>query len=99
MQELIPEFKCVEDLPIISAAMAEEVFKILDTKDKVQGGKHLQLKEGDKLLGVSREQGVFGPNSCFVGIYQVAGSLLESFSDSLTFKILHEATFSSFSLW
>lgn len=73
MQELIPEYKQVQELPIVSASMAEEVFKFLDSKEKTLGGQHLQLNEGDKLLGISPEKGVFGPKSCFVGTHSVYG--------------------------
>ena len=69
MQELIPEFRAVDEVAVISQAMASEVFKFLDKRVKAEANAALGLSEGDKFLGVSEERGIFGPSFIYIGIH------------------------------
>ena len=70
MQELIPEYRKVDQVAVSSQEMASEAFKLLDKKVKAAANATLGLSEGDKILGVSEERGIFGPSFVFVGIHR-----------------------------
>ena len=57
-------------------AVAFEAFKLLDKKVKAAANATLGLSEGDKILGVSEERGIFGPSFVFVGIHRQAQVLV-----------------------